>query len=331
MSFESRKNYCFQEYSDPPESECSASKFREELHEDINKAKIAHALSSESKGVVTLSLEKDLSASGKNFAEAVSRVQGAIVPTNDLLRDLFSTDIYKASSEQMKERIEEAIEARENVDEKQLASDLQTIETSRRKILSENPYLPEDQLPDFRRYSTNSLYTVTNIKMFAFHYFRTFGIHDEASKYAQELLPVLNETQQNERVAVQSYLHERWLDVTPAMQKRFAEIFNKLDADGDKSVEKAELETFLQRSLDANDIHMLKALLYHYDELPALHDDSFFKKDNGISREDMHKLGGPAQDQPAKLVNALKHWLNNYMGNDDSYVEAYYRVFAPGS
>lgn len=109
------------------------------------------------------------------------------------------------------------------------------------------------------------------------------------------------------------------------MQKRFGEIFDKLDGDRSGTVSKEELENFSRLPLTAEDSQTIKAVLHHYDELPLLFDDTFWKKDEGISRNDMAALGGPAQDQPAKMINELKEWMNSG-SNDSIYAGAYYKV-----
>lgn len=324
MSLESRTTFCF-ESQHSEQSECTVSKFRDELFEELKQAKVQSVVRSEVGGEVTLHLDLGLSAAGNEYTDALSRLETTLGPISASARDIERISQGQYSTGQVKQAIKLAIDVREAIDEKQLVRDGQTLEVSRSRLLQENPSLPEEKLPDFKKYSIDSLYDATNIKKFAFNYFKRHGIHDEATKYAVELLPHLNKNM-DEKTAVQSYLRERSLTISPSMQKRFGEIFDKLDVDHGGSVSKEELETSSRLPSTAEDSQTIKAVLHHYDELPLLYDDTFWKKDEGISRTDMANLGGPAQDQPAKMMNEIKQWINS--GSDDStYTGAYYKVF----
>ena len=323
MSLESRKTYCF-DRQPSDESECTASKFRDELFEELKQAKVKTVGRSEVGGAVSLNFDLGLSAAGIEYTDAVSRLRTTLDPISASRRDMESISRGEYSTEQAKQAIKLALDVREAFDEKQLVRDLQTLEVSRSRLLKENPSVPEENLPDLKMYSMNSLYDPTNIQKFAFNYFKAHGEHDEATKYAVELLPHLDKNVE-EKTAIQSYLRERSLIISPSMQKRFGEIFDKLDGDRSGTVSKEELENFSRLPLTAEDSQTIKAVLHHYDELPLLFDDTFWKKDEGISRNDMAALGGPAQDQPAKMINELKEWMNSG-SNDSIYAGAYYKV-----
>ncbi len=323
MSLESRTTFCFE--SQPSEqSECTTSKFRDELFDELKQAKVKSVGRSEVGGEVKLNFDLGLSAAGIEYTDAASRLSTTLAPISASARDIERISQGEYSTEQAKQAIKLALDVREAFDEKQLARDRQTLEVSRSKLLQENPSVPEANLPDLKMYSINSLYDTTNIKKFAFNYFKAHGEHDEATKYAVELLPHLDKNV-DEKTAVQSYLRERSLTISPSMQKRFGEIFDKLDVDRGGTVSKEELENFSRLPLTAEDSQTIKAVLHHYDELPLLFDDTFWKKDEGISRNDMANLGGPAQDQPAKMINAIKEWMNSG-SNDSIYTGAYYKV-----
>jgi len=56
-------------------------------------------------------------------------------------------------------------------------------------------------------------------------------------------------------------------------------------------------------------------------------DDTLWKKDEGISRNDLATLAGPAQDQPAKLINDTKEWFDKQSSKSDNDIYgAYYKV-----
>ncbi len=323
MSLESRKSLCF-ERQPAEESECTASKFRDELFEELKQAKVKSVVRSEVGGEVKLNFDLGLSAAGIEYTNAVSRLQTTLAPLNDSAQDMELIRQGRYYPEQAKQAIKFAIDIRESFDEKQFVRDLQMLENSRNKLLKENPSLPEEKLPDFKTYSISSLSDSTNIKRLAFNYFKAHGMHDEATKYGEELMPHLDKNV-DEKTAVQSYLRERSLTISTSMQKRFGEIFDKLDVDHDGTVSKRELETFSSRPSTAEDSQTVKAILHHYDELPLLSDDTFWKKDEGISRNDMANLGGPAQDQPTKLIEEMKEWMNSG-SNDSIYAGAYYKV-----
>lgn len=323
MSLQSRTTFCF-ERQPLEQSECTASKFRDELFEELKQAKVKSVVRSEAGGAVTLNFDSGLSAAGTEYTDAVSRLKTTLGPLNDSAQDIEQISQGRYSTDQAKQAIKLAIDVRESFDEKQFVRDWQTLEVSRSRLLKENPSLPEEQLPDLKMYSMNNLYDTTNIKKFAFNYFKAHGMHDEATKYAGELLPHLDKNVE-EKTAVQAYLRERSLTISPTMQKRFGEIFDKLDVDHSGTVSNRELVSFSRLPSNAADSQTIKAVLHHYDELPLLFDDTFWKKDEGISRNDMANLGGPAQDQPAKMIKEMKEWMNS--GADDSiYTGAYYKV-----
>ncbi len=329
MSFASMKNHCF-DISIDGETQCTASKFREELYEDLTQAKLKDALRTEGSEKVTFSFNRELSAAGKDYADAVSRLRTTDVHSRrwgDYIDRLFN----EGSSDKLAEACDDAIKEREAIDEKQLVRDLETIKTSRNQLLKENRALSDDALPDFNLYPVKDFYNATSLKFRAFYHFKQLGVNDHASKYAEQLLPGIEQMHFENKAAIQSYLYERSLTINPAMQKRFGEIFDKLDSDGDGSVKETELKSFLRQSSNAADTHMMKTLQHHYDELPPLHDHNFLKKDEGISRQDMANLGGSSQDQPAKVLNTLKRVFSWNDPHSDSSSAAYFRVFSPGS
>jgi hypothetical protein len=324
MSLESRKTFCFE--SQPfAESECTASLFRDELFEEIKRAKLKSVVRSEVGGEVKLKFDLGLSAAGIEYTDAVSRLKTTLGPINVSARDIEQISRGEYSTDQVKQAVKKALDVREAFDEKQFVHDLQILEVSRSRLLKENPSLGEEKLPDFKTYSVNSLYDATSVKRVAFYSFKARGIHDEATKYAVELMPHLDKNV-DEKTAIQSYLRERSLTISPSMQKRFGEIFDKLDVDHGGTVSKEELETFSRLPSNAEDSQTIKALLHHYDKLPLRFDDTFWKKDEGISRSDMANLGGPAQDQPAKMIDAIWEWMNSG-SNDSIYTAAQYKVF----
>jgi hypothetical protein len=162
MSLESRKTFCFE--SQPfAESECTTNLFRDELFEEIKRAKLKSIVRSEVGGEVKLNFDLGLSAAGIEYTDAISRLKTTLGPINVSARDIEQISRGEYSTDQVKQAVKKALDVREAFDEKQLVRDLQILEASRSRLLKENPSLREEKLPDFKPYSVNSLYDATSV------------------------------------------------------------------------------------------------------------------------------------------------------------------------
>lgn len=296
MSFRNEVSICRSQES---AGECSKEKLLEEYLNDKSKDAVESARAKLKPGDVftvelpTLSVEERLFID--EFHRQLTWKNPYVQTVNNLDRTLSGMSPAQAA-EYVREKLKQPIVAPRLTDFD--PSTKRVIDGSYEKILNDNPQILERDNISFE-----GAYKYYLRKGAATH-FDKIKRYEEVREFAKDLQPDNYYERKNE------FMQRPEIAISSAQQRRFLQIFDKLDENSDERVSERELTDAIEsRTTSPQDKEMLEVVKEFRDNLAHAHDDSIFLAEWNISRQDMQHIGERAADQPGKLLRDISNIL----------------------